>query len=74
MTSPYLWFQLCGNYLNRVEAFDNYTRMIDNMHPTTKNEFDLKMIHMASFMRIMKEKKDLEDELDELWSIKHERT
>jgi hypothetical protein len=48
--------------------------MIDNMHPTTKNEFDLKMIHMASFMRIMKEKKDLEDELDELWSIKHERT
>ena len=74
MASPYLWFQLCDIYLNRIDSFDNYTRMIDNMHPTTKAEFNDKMMHMTGFMRVMKEKKDIEDELDELWSIKDGRT
>jgi len=73
MATP-MWMTLCNMYLQQIEYMDAYVRVLDEMQPTTQKEHERKMRTYDTFIECMEEKKDIEKELDELWSTKDGRT
>lgn len=67
--SDLLWFQHCAIYLNKLEALDAYFVLCDTMPTNTKDEKIQKRLAFDGLMRVMKEKKDIEQDLDELWGL-----
>jgi len=64
-----LWFEHCVVYLNRLEALDAYFVLYDTMPTGTKQEKQEKRLTFDGLMRTLKEKNDIENDLDELWKI-----
>lgn len=67
--SELLWFEHCSVYLNRLEALDAYFELYDTMPTGTKEEKKEKRLTFDGLMRVMKEKKDIEQDLDDLWGL-----
>ena len=65
--SEMLWFQHCAVYLNRLEALDAYFELYDTMPMVTKEDREQKRITFDGLMRTLKEKKEIEQDLEDLW-------
>ena len=65
--SGYLWFEYCELYLTRLETLDAYFTLCDTLPTGTKKEKELKRAAFDNLMITIKQKKDIEDELDEIW-------
>ena len=65
--SGYLWFEYCELYLTRLETLDAYFTLCDTLPTGTKKEKELKRVAFDNLMMTIKQKKDIEDELDEIW-------
>jgi len=64
-----LWFEHCAVYLNRLEALDAYFVLYDTMPTETRDEKWEKRFTFEHLMRTMKQVKDIEKDLDELWGL-----
>lgn len=64
-----MWFEHCTVYLNRLEAFDAYVTLCDTLPTVTKKEKEQKRLAFDGLMRVLKEKRDIEADLDELWNL-----
>lgn len=64
--SDLTWFQHCEIYLDRLKALDAYFVLCDTL-PT--NEKEQKRLAFEGLMRVMKQKKDIEMDLEELWGL-----
>lgn len=67
--SELTWFEHCQIYMNRLEALDAYFELYDTMPTETKEEKEQKRLTFDGLMRTMKQKKDIEQDLDELWGL-----
>ena len=62
-----MWFDLCAEYLNRLELIDAYFHVYDDMPTETKQEKEDKRDWFAGLMNTMKQKKAIEKDLDKIW-------
>lgn len=62
-----LWFDHCAVYLNRLDTLDAYFNLYDTMPTGTKEEKQQKRYTFDRIMQGMKEKRDIEQDLEELW-------
>jgi len=69
-----MWIGVCSMYLKQLNLMDRYTRLYDEMPFQTKHDYENRMDVFDNFMDCLEAKKEIEDELDELWSIKDGRT
>ena len=67
MSSPYTWFELCDIYLGRIEAMEAWVVVHDGIEAVTKEQRAEKRLAFDGFMRCLKQKDDIEKELDEKW-------
>ena len=64
-----LWFEHCQVYLNRLESLDAYFTLYDTMPTATRDEKWEKRLTFDGLMRTLKQVKDVEQDLDELWGL-----
>lgn len=62
-----MWFEHCELYLNWLDLLDVYFETYDTMPTGTKKEKEQKRIRFEDLMTSLKEKKKIEQKLDDLW-------
>lgn len=64
-----VWMSLCHVYLTNLEAADRYITRIDNMHPRTKKEQELKIYHLNGYGMLLEQNQRILKSLDKIWSL-----
>ena len=67
--SALLWFEHCEIYMDRLSVVDAFFNVYDTLPTETKEERKEKNIVFDSLMRVMKEKNDIEQDLNALWGL-----
>lgn len=64
------WFDQCTIYLNKLEDLDEDFTLYDTLPTATKEEKEVKRMIFERMMRFMRQKKQIEADLEEEWGYR----